>query len=359
MDSATRRTRPSRTRALALLGAVIVCGGTVAACSSGGSSSATGSSSAPAGASKTLTDITIGYPSLTIHLLPFQVAIDQGFFARHGLNVKLVSLNNSQTTIAGLTSDSVQFAGVGSSGVLAAAAQGAPVISVLAQDNGVPQDLMVSAKFASANDLTATSSVSAVVKALGHSTFGVNGLTDTGLAHQLLGAYGVGAANVRFASLGSLSSLVTSVTSGAVDAIFASPPSSYKLKSGNTALLLGDAAKIPSWPTDIYQYVLAANRSYVQSHPTIAKEVVAAVHEAVLFIKQHPDSVVSSAGKVLTGYNTSVLQQSVADLNWATNGAQTQTNWNATIQFNVATGGVKTGATAPEGQSWTNSYYSG
>ena len=139
MDSGTRRTRPGRTRALALLGAVIVCGGTVAACSSGGSSSATGSSSAPAGAAKTLTNITIGYPSLTIHLLPFQVAIDQGFFAKQGLNVKLVSLNNSQTTIAGLTSNSVQFAGVGSSGVLAAAAQGAPVISVLAQDNGVPQ----------------------------------------------------------------------------------------------------------------------------------------------------------------------------------------------------------------------------
>lgn len=359
MDSATRRARPGRTRALALLGAVLVCGGTVAACSSGGSSSTTGSRSDPAGASKTLTNITIGYPSLTIHLLPFQVAIDQGFFAKQGLNVKLVSLNNSQTTIAGLTSDSVQFAGVGSSGVLAAAAQGAPVISVLAQDNGVPQDLMVSAKFASANHLTSTSSISAVVKALGHSTFGVNGLTDQGLAHQLLGAYGVSAGNVRFASLGSLSSLITSVTSGVVDAIFASPPSSYKLKSGNTALLLGDAAKIPSWPTDIYQYVLAANRTYVQSHPAITKEVVAAVHEAVLFIKQHPDSVISSAGKVLTGYNTSVLQQSVSDLNWATDGAQTQASWNATIQFNIATGGVKAGATMPEGQSWTSSYYSG
>jgi hypothetical protein len=49
----------------------------------------------------------------------------------------------------------------------------------------------------------------------------------------------------------------------------------------------------------------------------------------------------------------------VCDLNWATDGAQTQANWNATIQFNVATGGVKAGATMPEGQSWTSSYYSG
>ena len=48
----------------------------------------------------------------------------------------------------------------------------------------------------------------------------------------------------------------------------------------------------------------------MQSNPAITKEVVAAIHEAVLFIKQHPDSVISSAGKVLTGYNTSVLQQS-------------------------------------------------
>jgi NitT/TauT family transport system substrate-binding protein len=362
MDSEPKRNRPARTRALALLGAAVVSCGAVAACSSGGgggSSAAAGTSSASAGTSKTLTDITIGYPSLTIHLLPFQVAIDQGFFAQQGLKVKLVSLNNSQTTIAGLTSGSVQFAGVGSSGVLAAAAQGAPVISLLAQDNGVPQDLMVSAKFASANNLTSSSPISAVVKALGHSTFGVNGLTDQGLAHQLLGAYGVSSSGVRFASLGSLSSLITSVTSGAVDAIFASPPSSYKLTSGNTALLLGDAAKIPSWPTDIYQYVLAANRSYVQGNPAVAKEVVAAVHQAVLYIKQHPDSVITSAQKVLTGYSTSVLQQSVADLNWATDGGQSQANWNATIQFNVATGGVKAGASMPAGQSWTSSYYSG
>ena len=79
----------------------------------------------------------------------------------------------------------------------------------------------------------------------------------------------------------------------------------------------------------------------------------------MLFIKQHPGSVISSAQKVLTGYSPSVLQQSVSDLNWATNGAQTQAGWNATIQFNVATGGVKAGATMPEGQSSTGSYYSG
>src|ERR1700748_721212 len=128
MGSVPRRTRPARTRALALLGAAIVSCSAVAACSSGGGSpAAAGSSSASAGTSKTLTNITIGYPSLTIHLLPFQVAIDQGFFAQQGLNAKLVSLNNSQTTIAGLTSGSIQFAGVGSSGVVAAAAQGAPV----------------------------------------------------------------------------------------------------------------------------------------------------------------------------------------------------------------------------------------
>ena len=62
---------------------------------------------------------------------------------------------------------------------------------------------------------------------------------------------------------------------------------------------------------------------------------------------------------MLTGYSTSVLQQSVSDLNWASNGAQSHDNWNATIQFDVATGGVKAGTMMPEGQSWTDSYYAG
>ena len=189
--------------------------------------------------------------------------------------------------------------------------------------------------------------------------FGVNGLTDQGLANQLLGAYGVSASGVKFASLGSLSSLVTSVTSGAVDAVFASPPSSYKLQSGGSALLLGRAQAIPSWPADIYQYVLAANRSYLQSHPGVAKSVAAAVHEAVVFIKQHPDMVIKSAATDLTGYSTSVLQQSVADLNWATNRPQSQAGWAATIKYNVSTKTAKADAKMTEAQDRTNAYYSG
>ena len=86
MHSATRRTRPSRTRALALLGAVHRA---ASGCRVQSRWKFVGDrfQSAPAGAAKTLTNITIGYPSLTIHLLPFQVAIDQGFFAKQGLDV--------------------------------------------------------------------------------------------------------------------------------------------------------------------------------------------------------------------------------------------------------------------------------
>lgn len=355
MASIPRRIGLRAQRALALVGAIAVACGAVAACGSNGSSSASSSSGS---GRKDLTAITLGYPNLTIHLLPFQVAIDQGFFAKHGLKVKLVSTNNSQTTVAALTSGSVQFAGVGSSGVLSAASKGAPVISVLAQDDGVPQDLMVSKKFAKAHGLTANSPMTLIAKDLGHSTFGTNGLTDQGLARELLGAYGVGTSGVKFAQLGSQGALATSVTSGAVDAEFTSPPSSYQLRAANQALLLGDAARIPSWPSDIYQYVLAANRNYVSAHKSITDEVVAAVHEAIIFIKEHPGQVEGSAAKVLTGNSASVLQQSVPALNWASNGTQTQAGWNATIKFNIQTGGVTAGTKATDGQTWTNTYYS-
>ena len=56
---------------------------------------------------------------------------------------------------------------------------------------------------------------------------------------------------------------------------------------------------------------------------------------------------------------SSDLQQSVADLNWATNGAQSQAGWEATIKFNISTKTVKTDAKMTEGQDWTNAYYSG
>jgi NitT/TauT family transport system substrate-binding protein len=348
MSSMTRTRRPRKAFAVLAASLALV---TAAACSSS-SKPASSSSSAQA-----LTSISLAYPTLSIHVLPYQIGIDQGIFAKHGLKVKLVSLSNSQTTVASLTSNSVQYAGVGSTGLLTAASQGAAVQSVLAQDLGVPQELVVSKKFAAANNLTTDSPPADVAKALGHSTFGVNGLSDQGLAKQLMGAYNVSTSGVKFASLGSLSALQTEITSGGVDAIILSAPNSYKLVTDGAGVIVADQAKIPSWPTNIFQFVLAVNTSYAAAHAALTKQVVAAIHESVVYITQHPDQALKSAQTLFPGFTTDDLTQSIKTLPWAANGSQTQDAWQTTITFNSGTGAVKAGVAATEGKTWTNDYY--
>jgi NitT/TauT family transport system substrate-binding protein len=333
-------------------GAVVVAAVlSAAACASSGGSSTGGA------AANAVTDVTIAYPTLSIHILPLQLGITDGIFAKHHLSVRLVSLNNSQTVVAGLASGSVQYAGVSAAGLLTAASKGANVESVLAYDNGVPLQLVVSKAFADQHSLRPGADITTVVKDLAHTTLGVNGLTDEGVARQLLTSYGVDPSTVRYAQLSSTAAQLTELQKGGIDWVLLSPPNSYQLQSTNAGYILGSAANIQSWPSDISNFVLATDGSYAAAHATVTKELVAAVNEAVAFVAKNPSQAVTVAMREFPSVSRADLLESIRGISWATDGTQTQQLWQSTIAFNAKTGSLKSGATAVQGKTWTNEYY--
>jgi NitT/TauT family transport system substrate-binding protein len=350
----TEARQRGRLRRKAVVGAVIAAAAfAAAACSSSAGSSAGG---AVASASA-VTSVTIAYPTLSIHILPLQLGITDGIFAKHHLSVKLVSLSNSQTVVAGLASGSVQYAGVSAAGLLTAASKGANVESVLAYDNGVPLQLVVSKAFADQHSLRPGADIATVVKDLQHTTLGVNGLTDEGVARQLLNSYGADPSTVRYAQLSSAAAQLTELEKGGIDWILLSPPNSYQLQSTNAGYILGSAANIQSWPSDISNFVLAADPAYAAAHATVTKELVAAVNEAVAFVAKNPSQAESVASQEFPSVSRADLLESIKGIAWAVDGTQTQQLWQRTIAFNAKTGSLDSGTTAVEGKTWTNEYY--
>src|SRR5689334_2069579 len=92
----------------------------VAACQPGGSSSATASSSAAG------TPVTVGVPP-TVDVAPLYLGEAQGFFARHQIDVKLVTLSGATAAIPGLSTIGLQFAYADVGSVIEAGSQNVPV----------------------------------------------------------------------------------------------------------------------------------------------------------------------------------------------------------------------------------------
>jgi NitT/TauT family transport system substrate-binding protein len=117
------------------------CGG------SGGSAQAPAkSSSAPAAkASPTATKLrtfAIGYPAVDANFLVEWVGIDQGFFKKNGLDVKMNVLSGSGSETGALLSGSLQMVLSDSTAPLEAIAKGAPIVFVGSEENVYPSQVV-------------------------------------------------------------------------------------------------------------------------------------------------------------------------------------------------------------------------
>jgi ABC-type nitrate/sulfonate/bicarbonate transport system substrate-binding protein len=79
---------------------------------------------------KNLEALTASYSSVTVSRAPLWIAKDLGLFERYGLDAKLVQIPSGNISISALLAGDVQLISTASSSVVAAAAQGAPLVIV-------------------------------------------------------------------------------------------------------------------------------------------------------------------------------------------------------------------------------------
>lgn len=306
-----------------------------------------------------LPSVTIAEPVNVLTDAPLYIAISRGLFRKHGVNVKLVNLNNPQSVEEGLTSGSVQLGTFVSFNVVEADAKGASFISIM-NTGLVPEQLCVSKSYASAHGLRPGMSLKKMMEAIKGASLGVSGFgspTIVPLYYLINRELGVAdpASYVKIVNLGSLPAAQTAFEHGSIDILSQSPPT-CQVAGGETLVTFGE---LPIFKPMEYAS-LTGERNWVSQHKAIDREIAQGFIEANKYVLAHPkataellhksyfptDSVTSLEGQI-NGYLKKIMEP---------DGQQSTNSWKAVNKAMILSGILKSTPSPKEGLMWTDKY---
>ncbi len=290
--------------AAALLGLV--------ACAAGGGSSApagtaarsavpppepAASAAAPAGGPATgtaPTPLVVSFSQITGNSLALWVAKEAGIFEQNGLAPEL-QLVEGNKGIAALLAGETQFADIGGSQTLSAAASGADLVVLSVAAPVYPFQFMVPPSISSAADLKG--------KNVGVSTIGDSSDTATRLALPALGLEVN--TDVTIVPTGSSRNRVDALVSGALQGGMSSVPESLALEAQGFRVLLDLAAL--GLPAASQSQV--SRRSYVAANHDVAQRYVDSIVEAIALARRDRDLTVEVLKKYYRSTDDQVMGQ--------------------------------------------------
>lgn len=241
-----------------------------------------------AAAAQAQTKIALGYTAVSDYL-GSMVAVDQGFFAKRGLDVQpvIVSLNSLEPPA--LAAGSLQMA--------------IPTVSIFLQANDGGLDL-VAVDGTSVTDPNNASSIIVARTGSGIQTpqdlvgkrFGVPGLNA--LVHVLVREWlrekGVDYHKVIFVEA-AFPQMSDMLHNGTIDAVSATDPFSARILAAKTGYTIGHLYR--DLPPGIRTSVYATTREWANAHPGAIKAFQAGMVEAKSYMDTHPDAFRSAAAK--------------------------------------------------------------
>lgn len=261
-----------------------------AACGGGSSTSSTATtkvSSSTSVAAKSLTPLTlITFPGT--YYFTDAVAQSQGFFKKHGLDVKFVKPQAGTSALQLLLSGSVD--GLINDGALSVlpAAKGQNIKIIGSVYNRNAWKIYVSDKLTGLP--SASAGFPALIQALKGKTIGVTSIgagTDLALQSVLIAAGMNPATDVHRVGIGLLQAAVGQFQAGRIDAYVFNSPAGSVLGSSHLAHEYFDlATQAPKEFADVPQGSLIVSGTWLKTHASIAKEWIAAEEEAMKWIEQ-------------------------------------------------------------------------
>lgn len=303
-----------------------------------------------------LTEVTIGGQP-NVWGVPFQLAVDKGYFKEHGLKVKTVTVSASTGT-ASLKSGSVQFLPTSPANFATALSKGLPFTSVSAVGLGNPLGLVVSTKFAKANGLTSSSTPQQVASALKDSKPGTSSTNTQAESEMFLKSYGVDGTKLAWVTLPNQSSDQAAIANNQIDWFLTSEPLPEQIEESGSGVVVVGPEKYDEWGSKSgYGEEVLTQTSYAKKNPKVTKSFVAAMAEATKFMHDHPTdpAVLAAAKTIMTGASDKAVKKTIPLVDWSTNGKQDKQTWADTVAFMNALGSVEGGAKVSQ-DNWTNDY---
>lgn len=210
-------------------------------------------------------------------------ALEKGVFARHGLDVTLISINSGSRAVAALLSGSVQICQIAGSAVTYAAISGADVVMVGGLINGYMYSLMVSANIRSASDLKG--------KAVAVSASGSASETAVRIALRTLGLQPD--RDVAILSIGNQAERLAALDAGyVVGTLIGFPETIVARQRGLHTLLDLSTLDLPNLQTGV-----ATTKAFLKSDRATVLNFMKALTEAVFLVKRDRQGTMAVLGK--------------------------------------------------------------
>ncbi len=257
------------------------------------------SSSGPNNSAGKVTNVSMGIEPW-IGYAPWYIAQQQGFFAKHGLSVKIVNFAQDADRNAGLLAGQTNVSNIDTGRTVQFAAKNQGATPLMLEDASVGADAIL-----------ASPSITGASQLQGQSVAYENGTTSDLLLHYYLAQNHIAfnaikSVNVPAANAGTLliadkskvvvtyEPYVSEATSGA---------------NGSKAHVLYSSAQAPGLISDL----LVANPAWLKSNPAAAKELTAAWGDAIAYFKTNRQSAIAIMAKGV-GATTSSLEPTLAGL---------------------------------------------
>jgi NitT/TauT family transport system substrate-binding protein len=222
------------------------------------------------------TKVRVGQPQAgTFQFVPLQVGADAGVFAKHGIDLEVISFGGGPRVQQAIAAESIDI-GIGSGPELAFVAKGAPEIAVAAIADApysvvlaVPKDTPIK----TAEDLKG--------KTISISSKG--SLTDW-LGQELSRQLGWGSNGINLAPLGSTAAQMAALKTRQIDGMIVEANAGYRMEEDGTGRVLvqfGDRIKV------FHIYILYARRGFLETNPQAVRAFLAAWFETIGYMRAH------------------------------------------------------------------------
>jgi NitT/TauT family transport system substrate-binding protein len=263
------------------------------------------------------TQIVVGLDNSGAATLPLNIAFDQGFFKKAGVNIDLQMLSGgTPTTMAALAGGSVTIVNLSTPALVQYAAN--KVI------NGKAFGELIEQRY----DVVTTKDKVKIEDIKG-ANIGLSG-PNAGDHIYLLGVlehYGISPKDVTFTTAGNPVNRLAALSAGAIQATAESSPlREQSLKAGNV-ILKSEDSPVPS-PANVY----IASNDFLKNHAGLLRKFLTAQVEAIEWMRNNPDGLLPTCMRVL-GATAEVCKSTVATyFNHAISGKY---SWSSTFALDV------------------------
>lgn len=221
------------------------------------------------------------------------VAVCEGFFTDHGLDVEVtVSPQGTTSAIAGVVSGDALAAMTGSPAAVSPVREGAPVQVLFNASRGYGVQVVASNELVERKGLSRDMPLEERVKALQGETLSILNPGDSidQLYRYAMKLYGMEPdRDVTITALNEYSNMFSAMKVGSVDVLAGSPPNGSQAEAEGLGMILFDGSEFPN--LEDYPYLVGAvNSRELADNPERVRALVQGIADAAKFIRDDPEA---------------------------------------------------------------------